>query len=132
MTEIKAQGGRIVPLKVGGAFHSPFMEEAAKAFAKELEKAELKERSIPLYANRTAGLYPCAAADVIELLSTQISSPVLWERLIRRMIADGINTFVELGPGKTLTNMNCLQAGIFGSRYCSFIRRKYYSSRRSL
>ena len=105
LTEIKAQGGRIVPLKVGGAFHSPFMEEAAKAFAKELEKAELKERSIPLYANRTAGLYPCAAADVIELLSTQISSPVLWERLIRRMIADGINTFVELGPGKTLTNM---------------------------
>lgn len=100
--DVKAAGGRALPLKVKGAFHSPFMAEAAKAFAVELEAAEIRKNPIPLYANLTALPYGENAA---ELLSRQICSPVKWEQTIRNMIADGIDTFVEIGPGRTLTNM---------------------------
>ena len=100
--DVKAAGGRAIPLKVKGAFHSPFMNEAAKAFAEELEQAEVKERTVTLYSNMTAEPY---ADNVIELLSKQICNPVQWEKIIRNMIADGVDTFIEIGPGKTLTNM---------------------------
>ena len=70
--------------------------------AEELEKAETKERSITLYSNMTAEVY---TDDVVGLLSKQICSPVQWEKIIRNMIADGVDAFIEIGPGKTLTNM---------------------------
>lgn len=101
-SQVKAAGGRAIPLKVKGAFHSPFMKEAASAFAEELGKAEKKDRKLPLYSNKTAEPY---TEDVTGLLSEQICSPVQWEQLICNMIADGIDTFIEIGPGKTLTNM---------------------------
>lgn len=101
-TDVKNAGGRAIPLKVKGAFHSPFMLSAADAFAQELAQAEIKERTVTLYSNLTAEPY---TEDVIGLLSKQICSPVQWEKLIRNMIADGVDTFVEIGPGKTLTNM---------------------------
>ena len=100
--DVKAAGGRAIPLKVKGAFHSPFMKAAAAAFAEELEKAEVKDRHIMLYSNLTAEVY---TDDVTGLLSKQICSPVQWEKIIRNMIADGVDTFIEIGPGKTLTNM---------------------------
>ncbi len=100
--DVKAAGGRAIPLKVKGAFHSPFMKEAASAFAKELANTEMKERILPLYSNMTAELYD---GDAATLLSSQICSPVKWEQIIRNMIADGVDTFIEIGPGKTLTNM---------------------------
>lgn len=100
--DVKAAGGRAIPLNVMGAFHSPFMKEAAIAFAEELANVEMKERMITLYSNMTAQPY---ADDVAVLLSNQICNPILWEKLIRNMIADGVDTFVEIGPGKTLTNM---------------------------
>ena len=100
--DVKKAGGRAIPLKVKGAFHSPFMNEAASAFAEELERADIKARTITLYSNITGGQY---ADDAAGLLSGQICSPVQWEKLIRNMIADGIDTFIEIGPGKTLTNM---------------------------
>ncbi len=127
--DVKAAGGRAVPLKVKGAFHSPFMKEAASAFAGELAKVcgrdsqnaeqsraaakpDGKESAAPsdgtvqpeivIYSNVTAKPY---TDDIAELLSTQICSPVRWEKLIRNMIAAGVDTFVEIGPGKTLTNM---------------------------
>lgn len=100
--DVKAAGGRAIPLKVKGAFHSPFMNEAAKAFAEELKKAEIKERTITLYSNMTAEPY---GDDVVGLLSSQIYSPVQWEKIIRNMVSDGVDTFIEIGPGKTLTNM---------------------------
>ena len=99
---VKAAGGRAIPLKVKGAFHSPFMAEAAKAFGEELNKAGMRQGSIPLYSNVTAAPY---SGDPAALLAKQIESPVQWEKLIRRMISAGIDTFVEIGPGKTLTNM---------------------------
>lgn len=100
--EIKAAGGRAIPLKVKGAFHSPFMNKAAQDFEKELKNAELKRLSIPLYSNMTAKAY---TDDVTGLLSKQICNPVRWERLIRNMIDGGIDLFIEIGPGKTLVNM---------------------------
>ena len=100
--EVKEAGGRAIPIKVKGAFHSPFMKSAAEDFYKELQKADIKDMSIPLYSDMTALRYSQNAA---ELLSKQICSPVKWESLIRNMIADGIDTFIEIGPGRTLTNM---------------------------
>ncbi len=100
--DVKAAGGRALPLKVKGAFHSPFMQDAAAAFAEELAQAEVKQRTIPLYSNMTAQPY---TEDVVGLLSAQISNPVQWETIIRNMIDEGVDTFIEIGPGKTLTNM---------------------------
>ena len=99
---VKAAGGRAVPLKVKGAFHSPFMRRAAEAYAEILSRAAFRERTVPLYSNMTAEPYGENAA---ELLSGQICSPVQWEKTIRNMIADGISTFIEIGPGKTLCHM---------------------------
>lgn len=99
---VKAAGGRAIPLKVAGAFHSPFMKDAAKAFQEELEAADVREGTIPLYSDMTARPY---GNDAVSLLSAQISSPVQWEKLVGNMIADGADTFIEIGPGRTLTNM---------------------------
>lgn len=100
--DVRAAGGRALPLKVKGAFHSPFMKEAAEAFAGELAKAKVNKPGILLYSNRTGEPY---GDDVADLLSSQICSPVQWETIIRNMIAAGVDTFIEIGPGKTLTNM---------------------------
>ena len=99
---VKAAGGRALPLKVKGAFHSPFMQEAAEAFGEDLAKAGRHQPVIPLYSNVTAQPY---AGDPAELLARQITSPVRWEELIRALLAEGVDTFLELGPGRTLTNM---------------------------
>lgn len=100
--DVKAAGGRAIPLKVGGAFHSPFMAQAAQAFADELANAAMSKGRMPLYSNVTARPYE---EDPRDLLSRQIASPVLWERIIRNMADAGMDTFIEIGPGKTLTNM---------------------------
>lgn len=100
--DVKAAGGRVLPLKVKGAFHSPFMANAAAAFGVELEKMTLSKPELTLYSNVTAQPYD---ADPAQLLAKQIESPVQWENIIRNMIASGMDTFIEIGPGKTLTNM---------------------------
>ena len=100
--DVKAAGGRALPLKVKGAFHSPFMQEAADAFADALAKADIRKNGIPLYANVTAQPY---GDNVPEMLAKPICSPVQWESIVRNMIDSGIDTFIEIGPGRTLTNM---------------------------
>lgn len=100
--DVKTTGGRAIPLKVKGAFHSPFMSEAATAFAEELATADVQERIIPIYSNMKAEPY---GDDIVSLLSSQICNPVQWEKIVRNMISDGVDTFIEIGPGKTLTNM---------------------------
>ena len=100
--DVKAAGGRVLPLKVKGAFHSPFMADAAAAFGEELKKTKLGKPELPLYSNVTAQPYD---SDPARLLAKQIESPVRWETIIRNMIASGIDTFIEIGPGRTLTNM---------------------------
>ncbi len=100
--DVKAAGGRALPIKVKGGFHSPFMNDAARAFKDELAQADFHTPRTILYSNKTALPYADAYADT---LAEQICHPVLWEELIRNMIAAGIDTFVEIGPGKTLKNM---------------------------
>lgn len=101
-TDVKAYGGRVLPLKVKGAFHSPYMAGAAAAFGTELEKLTFSRPKFTLYSNVTGQPYD---ADPAQLLAKQIESPVQWENIIRNMIASGVDTFIEIGPGKTLTNM---------------------------
>jgi [acyl-carrier-protein] S-malonyltransferase len=99
---VKAAGGRAVPLKVAGAFHSPFMQLAQDAFSEELTHCPFRVPGIPVYANCTGERY---GSDIPQLLSQQICKPVLWEKSVRNMIADGVDTFVELGPGSTLSTL---------------------------
>ncbi len=99
---VKAAGGRALPIKVKGGFHSPFMNGAAEAFGRELAEVDFGEPSVVLYSNKTASPY---GGDPAGLLAEQICSPVLWEEIIRNMISSGIDTFIEIGPGKTLKNM---------------------------
>lgn len=100
--DVKAAGGRAIPLKVAGGFHSPFMEDAAASFADTLSRVDFCKGDVPVYSNKTAEPY---GEDVSALLSSQICNPVLWEQTIRNMMADGIDTFIEIGPGKTLSGM---------------------------
>ena len=100
--DIKAAGGRTLPLKVGGGFHSPFMKDAAQAFAEELRNAPLQAPGMRVYSDVTALPYE---GDLAETLREQICAPVQWERIIRNMHADGADVFVEIGPGKTLCGL---------------------------
>ncbi len=99
---VKSAGGRAIPLKVRGAFHSPFMAEAGRAFRKELEGEALRAPKIPVYANLTGAPY---GEDVAAVLGKQMCSPVRWEASVRGMIAAGAGAFVELGPGRTLCGL---------------------------
>ena len=100
--DIKNAGGRVIPLKVKGAFHSPFMKDAATAFAEVLAQVKIEEPVCTLYSNMTANPY---THEVVTTLSEQICNPVCWEELVRNMIRDGVDFFVEIGPGNTLVNM---------------------------
>ena len=100
--DVKNAGGRAIPLKVKGGFHSPFMNRAAESFADELSKVKFQKGNTVLYSNKTARPY---TDDICGLLSAQICNPVRWEELIRNMLEEGIDTFIEIGPGKTLSNM---------------------------
>ncbi len=92
-------GGRALPLAVNGAFHSPYMAEAAGALTEELSHYILHTPKYPVYANRTAMPYTDPIAPT---LAQQVQSPVLWKQTITAMAAQGIDRFIEVGPGKTL------------------------------
>ena len=96
---------RIVDLPVSGAFHTPFMAPASDKFAPVLEGTAFAQPGIPAYANLTGGLYPEDPREFARILARQIKSPVRWTDEIRAMIADGVDTFVECGPGKTLCGL---------------------------
>ena len=101
LAAVKAAGGRAVPLKVSGGFHSPFMEGAALAFSEVLENVSFSAPEMSLYADYTGKLYD----DAKMLLTKQISNPVRWEKIVRNMIAAGADTFIEAGPGNTLAGL---------------------------
>lgn len=102
MEEVKAEGGRAVPLAVAGAFHSPFMAKAATEFASELTRYKLSAPKIPVYSNLTAEPY---GENVAESLENQIKNPVLWQKTIETLIAEGYTEFIEVGAGKTLCGL---------------------------
>lgn len=94
---------RCVPLKVSGPFHSALLKTAGEQLAKELENVKINTPWIPYLSNVTAD-YVTDASQVAALLEQQVSSPVRFSQSVERMIADGIDTFVEIGPGKTLSS----------------------------
>lgn len=98
----EAGAKRCVPLKVSGPFHSPMLAGAGEKLGTELEKVELHDMRVPYLANVT-GDYVNDKAQVKELLKRQVASSVKWQQSVERMIADGVDTFVEIGPGKTLS-----------------------------
>lgn len=100
---VKAAGGRALPLKVSGAFHSPFMSSAAKGLAEVLAPMEFAAPRCPLYSNVTA--QPYEEGQFKDLLSRQVENPVRWQTIVENMIAAGVDTFIEVGPGKTLAGL---------------------------
>ena len=99
----EAGAKRCIPLKVSGPFHSALLKKAGEQLAEELKSAKLSTPWIPYVSNVTAD-YVTDASQVAELLKQQVSSPVQFTQSIERMIADGVDTFVEIGPGKTLSS----------------------------
>lgn len=93
---------RCIPLKVSGPFHSPLLRGAGEKLRKELDTAVLQEIRIPYLTNVTAD-YVKDIEEVRKLLQEQVSSPVRWQQSVERMLADGVDTFIEIGPGRTLT-----------------------------
>lgn len=103
ISDVSANGGRAVPLNVSGGFHSPFMESASIRLAQVLNGMDAKKPQIPVYANYTAE--PYGAGDAKFLLQKQVSNPVRWQQTVEKMIAAGVDTFVEVGAGKTLCGL---------------------------
>lgn len=93
---------RCIPLKVSGPFHSPMLKEAGRKLRKELDTVKLQEIKTPYITNVTAD-YVGDCSKVKDFLEKQVSSPVRWQQSVEKMIADGVDIFVEIGPGKTLT-----------------------------
>lgn len=97
----QAGAKRCVSLKVSGPFHSPLLSGAGEKLQAELQNVTVHEMKIPYLANVT-GDYVTDISQVKELLAKQVASSVRWQQSVEKMIADGVMTFIEIGPGKTL------------------------------
>ena len=97
-----AQRGRAVKLAVSGAFHSPLMHSAADGLREYLASVSLREERLPVYANLTAEPY---GEDKKETMAAQCENPVRWQKTLENMIANGVDTFIEVGVGKTLAGL---------------------------
>ncbi|MET0729108.1 MAG: ACP S-malonyltransferase [Acidimicrobiales bacterium] len=95
---------KIMPLPVGGAFHTPFMASAAERLRAALAATRFADSSVPVIANVDA--LPHQHADEwADLLGAQLTAQVRWRQTIERMVADGVSIFLELGPGSVLTGV---------------------------
>lgn len=98
----KDKGAKVIPLSVSAPFHTSMLKKAAEKLEEELKPIELGEIKVPIITNVTAD-YISDKNEIKELLRKQVMSSVLWEDTIRRMLEDGVDTFVEIGPGKVLS-----------------------------
>lgn len=101
---VKAAGGRAIPLRVAGAFHSPFMASASEGLVHELAHCAFTTPKYTLYSNVT-GLPYGAVEGYADLLARQVISPVRWQTIVEHMIDAGFDTFIEVGPGNTLSGL---------------------------
>ena len=117
--ELKEAGAkRVISLNVSGPFHSPMMESAGQKLANVLENVRINKPVIPYVSNVTAD-YVKEEGHIKALLIQQVSSSVRWQQSVEKMIAAGVDTFVEIGPGRTLSgfirridrNVKCLNVG---------------------
>lgn len=93
---------RCVPLKVSGPFHSPMLSGAGKKLGEVLKNITVHDMQMPYIANATAD-YVHSLDEVKPLLEKQVSSSVKWQQSVEKMLAEGADTFIEIGPGKTLS-----------------------------
>ena len=99
---VKEAGGRAKLLAVSGAFHSPFMAAAAEGLAEYMQNVEFKQPKIEIYSDVTAKPYE---GDYKALVKAQVESPVRWQSIVENMVKSGVDTFIEVGVGKTLTGL---------------------------
>jgi acyl transferase domain-containing protein/NAD(P)-dependent dehydrogenase (short-subunit alcohol dehydrogenase family) len=109
---------RATVLNVAGAFHSSFVADAAEPFFRFLEKEKFAKPTAAVYANTTAAPYPEKADEAKKLLGFQLANQVRFVEIIERMYADGIRTFIEVGPGGKMAG---LIKSILGDRECNII-----------
>ena len=100
---VKAAGGRCMPLKVGGSFHTPRMAPAYRALAEILPAVNNGSPTMPVYSNYSGG--PYRLNECKHWLCEQVSHPVRWQQILEGMWADGVDTFIEFGPGTTLAGL---------------------------
>lgn len=99
---MKSGAKRVIMLNVSGPFHSPMLKEAGDKLYQVLDGVELSDPGIPYTANVNAELIQ-SKEGIRELLAKQVYSPVKWQQSVENMIAGGVDTFIEIGPGKTLS-----------------------------
>jgi len=100
----EAGAKRVLPLQVGGAFHSPLMEPARQELAAAIEATVFHQPVCPVYQNVNA----LPSSDVVEIkknLVAQLTAPVRWTQSVQQMVKDGATTFIECGPGKVLQGL---------------------------
>ena len=104
-TALKEAGAkRVIPLPVSGGFHSKLMEDASVKFSEILDDCDIKDAKIPVFTNVDAE--PTTSAIRFKAkMTAQIYSSVMWTQTVEKMIADGVDTFVEIGPGKVLAGL---------------------------
>ncbi len=96
---------KAIRLSVAGAFHTPLMKPADEQLATALAAADVRAPRVPVYSNVTAAPHPDDPAAIRAALAEQVTVGVRWEESIRRMLADGYDTFYEIGPGRVLTGL---------------------------
>lgn len=99
----EAGAKRLIPLKVSGPFHTPLLKEASENLEVVLKQVDFKKMSIPVVTNVT-GDFIESSEKIIPTLTKQVMSPVYFEDCVKTMIAEGVDTFIEIGPGKTLSS----------------------------
>jgi [acyl-carrier-protein] S-malonyltransferase len=95
---------RVIPLEVSGPFHSSLMKPASTELRAVLDGLDMKDAAIPVIANVSADVMS-SAVEIKEKLIEQLYSPVLWEDSVQKMIDLGVDTFIEVGPGKVLSGL---------------------------
>jgi [acyl-carrier-protein] S-malonyltransferase len=114
----KEEGAKVIPLQVSGPFHSSLMKPAADKFADVLAEITINDAKIPVIANVTAKPVT-SGSEIKDKLIEQLYSPVRWEETVRELMDNGVDTFIEIGPGKVLCGLikkvnrraNCLAIG---------------------
>ncbi len=106
--EVKAKKGMAIPLAVSGAFHCKYMQSAETELNQYMQSGIIEKLNAPriaVYGNVSATPYPNESKSIADIMTKQIVSPVRWVETISNMIEDGYDTFIEVGPGKTLTGL---------------------------
>jgi [acyl-carrier-protein] S-malonyltransferase len=101
--EVQEHKGRGRFLSVSGPFHSSLLAGVEEKLRRELAQMEVRAPRVPVVSNRTAAYY--REQEAVDLMACQVRRPVLWEQSVRRLLAEGVELFVELGPGKVLTGL---------------------------